>query len=313
MGITLINATRRALRRAAGRRHGFSGLVLLASVLIGGGMALWARTSLDALLEIRPVAEIAVTLEASDGLCGTPSLYMVPETATARASDYSLLVDFLGGPDRFPELGGAAARSVLALPETRRPGVGLGRGLPEHCEAMRLRIDGDVARFEPVEIPQNVTFLQDGEGIALDYRQSDAPRPEDALARFVLRGVPDSWQFGHKRATFLNGGSEGINIFLYEEPGYLFLNENFAFVRPPNVRRSYVDIHLEQMGGRFASSADVVRRRPTADLELQRALINFSTLFGIGISLLVEGLLIGLVSLADTKRQPGGKGRADDE
>jgi hypothetical protein len=311
--MALIGAAQRALRGVAGRRPGFPGVVLLASVLIGGGLALWARTGLDALLEIRPVAEIAVTLEASQGLCGTPSLYLVPASVSAKATDYTLLVDFLGGPDRFPELGGTAARSVLALPESRRPGVGLGRGLPERCEAMRLRIDGDIAGFETVEIPPNLTVGQDGEGIALDYRRTDAPKPEDALVRLVLRGVPDSWQFGHKRVTFLNGGSEGVNVFLYEELGYLFLNENFAFVRPPNVRRSFVDIHLEEMGGRFASSADVVRRRPTADLELQQALINFSTLFGIGISLLVEGVLLGLVSLAGDKRAARDKGRADDE
>ena len=41
-----------------------------------------------------------------------------------------------------------------------------------------------------------------------------------------------------------------------------------------------------------------MRRRPTSDLELQQALINLSTVFGIGISLLVEGVLILLVSIA---------------
>jgi hypothetical protein len=115
---------------------------------------------------------------------------------------------------------------------------------------------------------------------------------------FTLREVRDGWQFGHKRVRFANDGALGVNIFLYEEPGYLFLNEYFSLVRPPNVRRSYVDIHLEMMGGGFASSADVVRRRPTSDLELQQALINLSTVFGIAVSLLVEGVLILLVSLA---------------
>ena len=102
-----------------------------------------------------------------------------------------------------------------------------------------------------------------------------------------------------------------MNIFLYEEEGYLFLNENFAFVRPPNVRRGFVDIHLEMMGGQFASSADVVRRRPTSDLELQQSLINLSTVFGIGVSLLVEGVLILLVSAVGAMRHIGESGGGD--
>ena len=176
---------------------------------------------------------------------------------------------------------------------------------------MRLRIEGDFGAVDEIDAGPATTMTSGRPGLAVvSYRLPEDPGPTAATARFTLRGVDDLWQFGHKRAQFLNGGREGVNVFLYEEEGYLFLNENFAFVRPPNVRRGFVDIHLERMGGRYASSADVVRRRPTSDLELQQALINLSTVFGIGVSLLVEGVLILLVAAAGSMRGPNGDGGA---
>ena len=253
-----------------------------------------------------------MTLEAHEGFCGTPALYIQPEVNGSGRSDYRVLVDMIGGPNRFPDLSGETAVAVLSLPESRRPGVGLGRGLPDRCEIVRLRIDGDFAGVADIA-DAGATKITPGEPgiVTVEYRLPEAAHEDAAIARFILRDVPDVWQFGHKRVQFLNGSAQGVNIFLYEEPGYLFLNENFAFVRPPNVRRGFVDIHLEMMGGQFASSADVVRRRPTSDLELQQSLINLSTVFGIGVSLLVEGILILLVSVATSMQPRAPEGRGD--
>ncbi len=309
MGVTLISMAGRAFRRLGGPRARLPLLVIGVAILIGGGLALWARVGLNRLLHIGPTAVIAVTVETQGDFCGTPSLYLVPVAGGADRTDYRAIVDVLGGPNRFPGLAGEIAAPVLALPESRRPGVGLGRGLGDRCAEVRLRIEGDFGAVADIADGTATTVASESPGlVVVSYRLPEVPGPTAATARFTLRGVDDLWQFGHKRAQFLNGGREGVNVFLYEEEGYLFLNENFAFVRPPNVRRGFVDIHLERMGGRYASSADVVRRRPTSDLELQQALLNLSTLFGIGVSLLVEGVLILLVSAVGAMRPPNGGG-----
>jgi hypothetical protein len=173
------------------------------------------------------------------------------------------------------------------------------------CDMGCLLADAGGNRRGPLGLSEDAPLPEFPASLGL-HRAAQPPLtsdPDAALIDFTLKRVPDDWQFGHKRVRFANSGGHGINVFLYEESDYLFLNENFALVRPPNVRRSYADIHLEMMGGQFASSADVVRRRPTSDLELQHALINLSTVFGIGISLLVEGVLVLLVSLASGFRR----------
>ena len=81
----------------------------------------------------------------------------------------------------------------------------------------------------------------------------------------------------------------------------LFLNEQDSPVRPIGTRRSYVDVHLAAADDDADSTVVVYRRRPTADIELQHDLIGISTIFGIGISLLIEGALILVISLASAK------------
>jgi len=310
VGIALSGIAHRAFSGLFRGRFWPTVLVLGAALLIGAGLALWARVRLNAVLAVQPGAEIALALEDVVGDCGTPALYIVPVEA-AGGTDYRVRLDLLGGRNRFPELGGVAATDVLDLPASRRPGVGLGRGLVDRCERMTLAIAGDFAGVATQPTPDTVGLEAATPGeLRLRYSRGAAPDPEAALVGFTLQGVRDGWQFGHKRVRFANEGALGVNIFLYEEPGYLFLNEFFSLVRPPNVRRGYVDIHLEMAGGGFASSADVVRRRPTSDLELQQALINLSTVFGIGVSLLVEGVLILLVSAA-AALQARASGRPD--
>ena len=297
MAVALTSLTGGLFARLGGRAFQVTILILGAAILIGGGLALSARHQLNAILEVRSYAEIAVAIEDSVGDCGTPALYVVP-VAAGEGSDYQVVVDMLGGSNRFPELGGEAATSVLMLPQSRRPGVGLGRGLLATCDRMTLSITGAFREVVPGEAGASKLETSEPDVLRVTYVRPDEPSDSNALASFTLKGVWDAWQFGHKRVRFVNAGPRGINVFLFEEPDYLFLNENFSFVRPPNVRRSYADIHLEMMGGVYASSADVIRRRPTSDLELQNRLISSSTLFGIGISLFVEGVLILLVSIA---------------
>ena len=183
--------------------------MLALAILIGGGLTLWARLRLNAVLAVSPTAEIGVVLAGAVGDCGTPALYIVP-VAGSSGTDYRVLLDVLGGPNRFPDLGGATATAVLALPESRRPGVGLGRGLVGSCQRMTLELSGGFAGAVMEPLPETVTLEATGPGaLRLSYARASPAELEDALASFTLQGVPDGWQFGHKRVRFANGGPLG--------------------------------------------------------------------------------------------------------
>ena len=89
--------------------------ILLVMILAGALIAFWARTRIDALLRVDEGAELVFRVDTAVGDCGTPSVYVVPE-AVADHTRYRVLVDFLGGRNRFPMLGGGDTVPVLALP-----------------------------------------------------------------------------------------------------------------------------------------------------------------------------------------------------
>lgn len=302
-------------------RSGWKGrgliIIIVATMTIGAATAIGARLQLDHLLTIQSGAAFDVEVSDVEGDCGTPALYILPEPA-GEMTRYRILVDFLGGRNRFPQLGGVDATTpVLQLPANRPPGVGLGRGLMQSCRHMRLTLNGVFAyagesgHFPGVDaLPMeanpavSVTGTMDGE-LVLDY----APRPggseDDALAAFTLENISDLWQYAYKRAGFTNQGSRDLNIFFYEEPGYLFVNATDNVVRPIDTSRSYADAYLSVADDTGRSSVVVYRRKPTSDIELQHALISISTVFGIGVSLFIEGLVFALITLATRRRDVG--------
>ena len=311
MAILLVESLTHRFRQAAGRLSRGT-LILFAVIALGAGLSAWSRLQIGALLRVDEGAVLTASVADLRGDCGTPSLYVLPVEA-GHQSTYRILVDFLGGANRFPTIGGGATVPVLALPATRPPGVGLGRGLEDRCEAMTLRIEGAFASPSvDADFPgvgdvagggQGNTAMQaQGRGVlTLTYAKPASPDPRATLEAITLTGIADRWQHGSRRVAFTNTGQRDINVFVYEEDGYLFLNEQDSPVRPIGTRRSYVDVHLAAADDDADSTVVVYRRRPTADIELQHDLIGISTIFGIGISLLIEGALILVISLASAK------------
>jgi hypothetical protein len=292
--------------RRAGR--GWTLAVITAGTfVIGGAIAVGARLQLDRLLSIAPGADVEITVFDVIGDCGTPSLYVLPEARDER-TDFLVLVDFLGGVNRFPQLGGAQATTpVLILPEDRPPGVGLGRGLPASCQSMSLGLSGGFDFAGPAtsvpgvaDIPAltNVAYGPAPDVLTLTYDliHDGAGAADRALAAFRLTDIADLWQYAYKRIGLINRGARDVNVFFYEEPGYLFVNSFDNNVRPISASRSYADAHLAASGS-AEDSVVVYRRKPTAEIELQHALITISTLFGIGVSLAIEGAVLALVAL----------------
>lgn len=296
------------LKRASGRISRGSA-ILLVVIVAGIALAAWSRLQIGTLLRVFDGATLTVSVTEMRGDCGTPSLYVLP-AGDADISTYRILVDFLGGANRFAMIGGGGTVPVLALPATRPPGVGLGRGLDQRCESMALRIEGafgsaridtdfpGIGRVAGAERTHMAMDTSETGVLVLSYRKPKEPAPEAALYAITVSGISDRWQHGSKRVALTNVGSRDINAFVYEEEGYLFLNELDALVRPIGTRRSYVDVHLAAPDEEADSTVVVYRRRPTADIELQHDLIGVSTIFGIGISLLIEGVLILVISLA---------------
>jgi len=305
-----LSVARRSLRRTT--------IILLAMLVVGATIAIWARLRIDALLTVDDGAELVFRIDDIEGDCGTPSVYLDPEAAGDR-SRYRLLIDFLGGANRFPMLGGGDTVPVLKLPSSRAPGVGVGRGLPETCLSISMSISGSFTghRFEdriagvdavpPANTPHMTLNGPDGQHIQLDYRKPARPSVAAALVALTLDGVADRWQQGSKRVTLVNEGSRDLNVFVHEEAGYLFVNEMDSLVRPIGVRRAYVDVHLASRGEAADNAVVVYRRSPTAEIELQHALVGISTIFGIGVSLFVEGVIVLLISFASTGAASGGR------
>ena len=312
MAIVALTSSRRWMRGALGNLNR-TRAILVVLIVVGAAIAVGARMRIDALLSVDEGAQLVFAVDEIAGDCGTPSVYVIPEPA-GRGSRYRLLVDFLGGPNRFPMLGGGDTVAVLKLPEARPPGVGLGRGLPDTCDQVSLTVSGQFARhrFEtgfpglrPIS-GRNAPFMsmREGEGgdLKLTYSKPEYPTANAALVAVTLEGVEDRFQEGSRRVALINAGPRDLNVFVHEEPGLQFVNAQDNLVRPIGVSRAFVDVHLAASSG--ANSAVVYRRSPTADIELQHDLVGISTIFGIGVSLLVEGVIILLISLAAAGGRP---------
>lgn len=306
MAIIAISSSKRWIPRAL-RDLSRTTTILLVMILIGAAITWWSRSRIDTLLRVDEGAMLTFAIDAIDGDCGTPSVYLAPEPEGEKTR-YRLLIDFLGGPNRFPMLGGGTTVPVLALPDNREPGVGLGRGLAESCDRVSLTLSGEFRdygaedRFPRVgDVPTrnvpHMTMSGSEPGVlALEYRRPAEPSQDAALAAITIHSVADRWQQGSKRITLINEGVRDINVFVHEEPEFQFVNAQDALVRPIGVRTAYVDTHLAPPGQAADNGVVVYRRRSTADIELQHDLIGISTIFGIGVSLLVEGVIVLVIS-----------------
>ena len=104
------------------------------------------------------------------------------------------------------------ARAPCRFCHSRNPGVlalGLGAVCPDRCENVRLRVSGDFDGVADIDETKATQIRKDGRDIVIEYLQPEESNEGLAVASFVLVGVSDAWQFGHKRVQFLNGSRQG--------------------------------------------------------------------------------------------------------
>ena len=297
--------TRRVIITALQRVVGSRQFVIWLSLLLGTGLFLWARTELNSMFARDETGEIAFRVANADPGCAPPSLYLLPDRA--REGSYFVAFDMLGG--------GIGDPSIMNI---GRPAVALnyeGGGADAHaerratlaeCRKMELAIGDSDARLitltqAEIDDITNVdgprSLQSSGDGVALKF---DVAGEDESAARaaFRIEGVRDAWQYGYRRLNLWNSGRTPVNVFLLGEPGYSFLSENFDPIAVPVRNRSVVAMHLTAIGREGSNGYQAISRLIDYDARMQSRLIMVSTVFGIGISLMVEGLILGLLKLA---------------
>jgi hypothetical protein len=313
--------TRRVIMTALQRVVGSRNFVILLSLILGGGLFLWARSELDSMFARDETGEIVVGVgKAAEG-CAPPSLYLMP---LAKApGTYLGVIDALGGGIADPSImnigrpsvalsyGGTADVDPLSAP----------RAAPAACARMVVNLSGGLERVVPlgeadrqrvnVAPAANAKMTEDGGTTSFIFDFAEGADDASVRAAFRIEGVHDIWQYGYRRINFWNSGRTPVNVFLLGEPGYSFMSETFDPISVPVRNRSIVAMHLAGIGRDSDNGYQVVSRLIDYDARLQSRLIMVSTVFGIGISLMVEGVILGLLKLARRLKGEGAGGEGD--
>lgn len=275
------------------------------------------------MFERDETGEIVMGVVEADPACAPPSLYFIP--AADEAGVYLGAIDFLGG--------GIADPSILNI---GRPTVALeydgGRGedplaarraAPADCSSMVLRFAAGFDRLTALnERDDEQVNVASGAGVRIDEEDGSAiftlalaDGADEAAARigFRLEGVRDIWQFGYRRMNFWNSGRAPLNVFLLGDRDFTFMTQNFDPVLAPLRARSVAAIHLSPPGRDGGNAFQVFSRYLDYDARLQSWLITVSTVFGIGISLMVEGVILLLLRIARYFRSEADSGTVDDD
>lgn len=290
--------------------------IVLLSMLVGGGMSLWARYQLNNIFDTEGEAELSVAVGATKGLCSAPAIYIQP-IASDGLTEYELVIDMLGGGYRHPNFHGAGradaviTSSTMPQSSSRAPESGFG----EQCEQVDLALSGEfkdatsnidftglIAGQSQGESP--LVVRKDEGYVELSYIRGPIFNERGAWVSLRLTEIDDRWQFQHRRTLISNGGSSPVDVFFLDDQQFLFMNENYEPIRRASRRRAMVAVTLAPPGVATDNSFEIVRRKPTYEVELQSLLINVSTIFGIGVSLFVEGFLLFLIALISRSRGP---------
>jgi hypothetical protein len=312
--------TRRVIMTALQRVIGSRNFVILLSLSLGGALFLWARAELNSMFARDETGEIAFRVVNADPGCAAPSLYLLPDRT--REGSYFVAFDMLGGGIGDPSTMNIG-RPAVALsfsgggvdPIQERPGS-LG-----DCRRMEFILGDSDDRLIPLtqeEIAEitNVGWpassqLPGGSGVGVSFDLTEDADEASTRAAFRIEGVRDVWQYGYRRINFWNSGRTPVNVFLLGEPGYSFMSETFDPISVPVRNRSIVAMHLAGIGRDSDNGYQVVSRLIDYDARLQSRLIMVSTVFGIGISLMVEGVILGLLKLARRLKGEGAGGESD--
>jgi hypothetical protein len=299
-----------ALQRVFGSRH----LVIVLSLVLGAALFLWARSELDSMFARDETGEIAVRISEASSGCTPPSLYLLP--GTERDGSYYVAFDMLGGGIGDPSILniGRPAEALAYSGDGTKPAEGR-RAAAADCRHMELSIGGPedrLVRLSPKEISDvaNVAWpgsasVADGGGIRIVFDLPDGAADSAARTAFRIDGIRDVWQYGKRRLNVRNIVRMPVKVFLLGDRGYAFMSETSDPISTPVSRRSVAAMYLTAPGLEGGNAYQVTSRLTDYDASLQARLINVSTVFGIGISLMVEGFILLLLRLA---RRVGGAG-----
>jgi hypothetical protein len=302
--VTYIPA-RRVVLTALSRVFGSRYLVIALSLGIGGGLFIWARTELASMFQRNETGELVFGVVEADPACGPPSLYLMPDGDAP--GTYLAVIDMLGGGIGDPSIMNIG-RPAVALSSGGTPGADLRDGVranPVNCRHMVVRLAGatvapliesDAGKLNVVPSP-SAKIEADGDGTRISF---DVPEGDEAAARtaFRLDGIDDTWQFGYRRVNLWNSGRVPVTVFLLDAPGYAFLSDTFEPIKVPLRSRSVVVAELGRPGLAGDNAYQAYSRLIDYDARLQSRLLTVSTVFGIGISLMVEGLILALLKIA---------------
>ena len=255
--------------------------------------------------------------------CAPPSLYFIP--SDDEPGVYLGAIDFLGGGIADPSIMNIGRPSVALQYDGGRGDVPLAapRARPDECSAMALRLTGGFERVAKLhDRDKDQVNVSPGAGVTIveedgstTFRLNLADSADEAAARigFRVEGVRDIWQFGYRRMNFWNSARAPINVFLLGDRDFAFMSQNFEPVLAPLRARSVAAIHLSPLGRDGGNAFQVFSRYLDYDARLQSWLITVSTVFGIGISLMVEGVILLLLRVTRYFRSSEDSNSAGDD
>jgi hypothetical protein len=307
LSITYI-PVRRVVLTALARVFGSRDLVIAVTLAIGVGLFVWGRVQLSGMFERSETGEIVFGVDRADAACSAPSLYLMPDEA--REGSYLAVVDMLGG--------GIGDRSImnigkpalaLAYSGDGSDALAAARAAPEDCRHMEFSIGGGGVAVTPASEADAalanagwstaVTLAAGENGAHIAFDLADGAEEDAARTAFRLDGVRDVWQFGYRRVNLWNGRKAlPVNVFLLGASGYAFLSDTYEPIKVPVRTRSAVAVHLAAPGAEAGNAYQVYSRLVDYDARLQSRLLTVSTIFGIGISLMVEGAILVLLRIA---------------
>ena len=312
--------TRRVILTALTRVFGSRSLVILITLVIGAILFVWARIELAAMFERNETGEMVVGVVDADPGCVAPSLYLAPDME--QPGSYLAVLDMFGGGLADPSIMNVGRPRVAVAVGAGEPLAGARAGLAD-CRRMAFRLPGRAVALSPAEdggrtnVPPSAFATLTPEGDATILRFDLPADAEETAGRTAVRidGIADAWQYGYRRLNLWNRGRSAVRVILLDTPGYAFLSGHFDPMQGPVRGRSVVAGTLAPPGLSDESAFQVYSRLVDYEGRLQARLLTVSTVFGIGISLLVEGTILLLLKLArrlspeappaDDRREPG--------
>ena len=310
---TIYIPTRRVILTALTRIFGSRHFVIALTLSLGAVLYLWGRTELSGMFAREETGELRFTVASADAGCPAPSIYLMP---AGEDGVYYGAVDLYGGGLADPGILNIGQPSLaLTFTGDKQEPREEKRAEAAACRNAVLRIGGTFSRFAPlpaadqplVNVRQSpaIVFGSDEQGGTLTFAGKDGGDDAQAQTAFRIEGMSDVWQYGYRRLNLWNAGRQPVNVFLVGEPGYAFLSDTFEPIKVPVRNRSVVAARLSRPNLEGGNAYQVFSRLIDYDARLQSRLITVTTIFGIGISLFVEGLILAVLKLARRFRPAG--------